>query len=298
MRLISDIGRALQPRANHQFHSLLLMLVVGLATASHAGEIETEHLFAFTTGSDVGTLGERELEGSTLARLGKRTGSYSAATQMFSLDFVPLPNLRTEYSATIVAHDIAGVSGLEDRQQLAVGQFAAHFRYRLLERGAAPFGLAAVVEPHWLRIDEGSGAFVRQYGVDLIAAFDREIVPNRVVAAFNLLYQPELAHKTIGEWTQESTSGVAAAVMAQIAPGIFLGAEARYLRRYAGLGFDALAGHAAFLGPTLFAKLSPRAWIAAAWSAQIAGQAANAPGPLDLQNFERHQARLLFGLNF
>ena len=269
------------------------------ATTCGASEIETEHLFGFTTGSDVGSLGEREFEGATTARFGKRTGRYTAGEQTLSAEFVPLQNLRTEYTAALVAHDITGVSGFENRRQLAVGGFSADFRYRLLDRATAPFGFALGVGPHWSRIDDGSGTRVREYGADLMAAFDREIVPDRIVAAFNLLYQPEVSRaKAGGDWSREATAGIATALMAQISPGVFLGIEGRYLRHYESLGFDDFAGHAGFVGPTLFVKLSQRSWVAAAWSAQIVGRATNLPGPLDLVNFERHQVRLLFGMNF
>lgn len=86
--------------------------------------------------------------------------------------------------------------------------------------------------------------------------------------------------------------------MTQVRPGVFVGAEARYLRRYEGLGLDRFAGHAVFLGPTIYANLSERSWIAVGWSTQVAGRADNEPGWLDLTNFERHQARLLFGFTF
>ena len=99
-------------------------------------------------------------------------------------------------------------------------------------------------------------------------------------------------------WSRESTAGVATALMVRLQSGVFLGAEARYLRRYDGLDLDVLAGHAVFLGPTLYVKLSERAWMATSWSVQIAGRSVAEPGPLDLRNFERHQARLLFGFNF
>ena len=86
--------------------------------------------------------------------------------------------------------------------------------------------------------------------------------------------------------------------MAQVHSGIFVGGEARYLRKYDGLGLDTFAGQGFFVGPTIYFKLSERAWIAAAWSAQVAGQATTSAGSLDLVNFERRQARLLFGVNF
>jgi hypothetical protein len=52
------------------------------------------------------------------------------------------------------------------------------------------------------------------------------------------------------------------------------------------------------VGPTVYVKLSKKAWIAAAWSAQVAGQATISMGTLDLTNFERRQARVLFGVSF
>ena len=121
-----------------------------------------------------------------------------------------------------------------------------------------------------------------------------------MVAAFNLLYQREtMRSKMTGTWSQEATAGLALAVMAQVRSGIFVGGEARYLRKYDGLGLEALAGQGFFIGPTIYFKLSEKAWITAAWSAQAAGQAtASSAGALDLVNFERHQARVLFGVNF
>lgn len=137
------------------------------------------------------------------------------------------------------------------------------------------------------------------YGVDLVAAADWEIIPDRIVTAFNLIYQPEtIRSKLTGTWSPESTAGVAIGLMAQVHPGIFVGGEARYLRKYDGLGLDTLAGQGFFIGPTVYVKLSERAWITAAWSEQVAGQATASAGSLDLVNFERHQARLLLGVSF
>lgn len=70
------------------------------------------------------------------------------------------------------------------------------------------------------------------------------------------------------------------------------------MRVYDGSGFDHLAGEGFFVGPTIYFKLSEHAWLAAAWSAQAAGHATATVGSLDLVNFERQQARVLFGVNF
>jgi hypothetical protein len=277
----------------------LLLAVAIFPTDARTETIETEHLFGFTIGSDVGEVGEREIEGTVTGRFAKQTGSYNAASGTLSAEFVPLPNLRTEFTGALVSYDIAGVSGLADQRYTAFGGLSADIRYRVLDRATAPFGFAIGAEPHWGRADDVTGEPVSQYGVDFVAAADWEVIPDRVVAAFNLLYQPEtMRSKATGTWSQESTAGVAFAVMAQVHSGILVGGEARYLRKYDGLGLDTFAGQGFFIGPTVYVKLSERAWITAAWSAQVAGQATASVGSLDLVNFERRQARLLFGVNF
>jgi hypothetical protein len=270
-----------------------------LSTGARGTTIETEHLFGFTIGSDVGDVGERELEGSVTGRHSKQTGTYGAAEGTLSAEFVPIPNLRTEITGAGIGYNVAGVGGLADQRYAAFGGLSADIRYRLVDRATAPFGLAVGAEPHWGRADDVTGQPGNQYGVDFVAAADWEIVPDRVVAAFNLLYRPEaMRSKLSGTWSDESTAGVAFGVMAQIRSGIFVGGEARYLRRYDGLGLDTFAGQGFFVGPTIYVKLSEKAWITAAWSEQVAGQAASFAGSLDLVNFERRQARLLFGVNF
>ncbi|HET9585462.1 MAG TPA: hypothetical protein VFP38_15605, partial [Bradyrhizobium sp.] len=101
-----------------------------------------------------------------------------------------------------------------------------------------------------------------------------------------------------GAAEQESTIGAAVGLMAQLRPGFFLGGEARYLRRYEGIGLEELAGQALFVGPTAYFQLSPRTRLTAAWSMQAWGRPAGSNAALDLVNFERHQARLIFGVNF
>ena len=277
----------------------LLLALAMIPTGARGETIETEHLFGFTIGSDVGEVGERELEGTVTGRFAKRTGTYDAGASTLSAEFVPIPNLRTEFTGAVVAYDIAGVSGLADQRYATFGGLSADIRYRLVDRATAPFGLAVGAEPFWGRANDMTGEPASQYGVDFVAAADWELVPDRVVAAFNLLYQPQTTRSKVSyTWSQESTAGFATGLMVQIRPGILVGGEARYLRQYDGLGLDVLAGQGFFVGPTIYVKLSEKAWITAAWSAQVAGRATASIGALDLVNFERRQARLLFGVNF
>jgi hypothetical protein len=72
--------------------------------------IDTEHLFAFTIGSDVGETGEKEVEGSVTGRFAKRSGTYVAGTSTLSVEYVPIPNLRTELTGVVNAYDITGAT--------------------------------------------------------------------------------------------------------------------------------------------------------------------------------------------
>ncbi|HEY2754864.1 MAG TPA: hypothetical protein VGJ01_03895, partial [Pseudolabrys sp.] len=101
-----------------------------------------------------------------------------------------------------------------------------------------------------------------------------------------------------GDWQHTSELDLSAALSAQIGPGVLVGAEARYMRSFDGLGLDRFTGNALFVGPTFYARFSEKAWMSAAWSAQVAGHAHNEIGALDLTNFERHRALLRFGYNF
>jgi hypothetical protein len=266
---------------------------------ARAQRIDTEHLFGFMIGTDVGELGDKEIEGETIARWGKRSGSYLAAAPAFEAEFVPIENLRASGTIAAARHEVSGVDGLENRRQWAFDSLAFDLRYRLIDRRQTGFGLAIDVEPHWGRVDATSGEPVDRYGADFSLLLDRELVPDRVLAAVNFTYQPEAARsRATGSWTREAVLGPAAGVMVQIQPGILIGAEARYLRAYQDLAVEKFAGRALFAGPTLFARLSQRVWVIAAWSPQIAGRAAHVPGSLDLTNFERHQAKVQFGIEY
>lgn len=277
---------------------MCLAVLIPAAVRAEEG-FDTEHIFGFMIGTDVGNVGEREFQTETTGRFGKSGGTYRAGSQQLELEFVPARNFRIELGSTFAAHDIGGVPGLDDRRQLGWQGVSVDFRYRFLERETAPFGLTVAVEPHGERLDEATAAMVRKYGTDFVVAFDREIVPDVAVAALNLIYQPEWTRFVgTGAAEQQSTVGAAFAVMAKLSPRLLLGAEARYLREYDGIGLGELSGQALFVGPTAYFQLSDRSRLTASWSMQAWGRPAGSAASLDLVNFERHQARLVFGVNF
>jgi len=282
------------------FRAAIVCLSALLPGGVHAEVIDTEHMFGFMIGTDVGNVGEREFQSETSGRFAKNGGNYRAVGQEFELEFVPVKNVRIELGSTFASHNINGVPGLEDRRRQSSWQgVSVDFRYRFLNRDSAPLGLTFAVEGHADRIDETTAAAVRSYGAGFTLALERELIPNVAVAAVNLLYQPEWTRLGgIGATEQDSTLGAALGVMAQLRPGLFLGGEARYLRRYEGIGLQELAGQALFVGPTAYFQLSQRTRLTAAWSLQAWGRPAGSNAAQDLVNFERQHARLVFGVNF
>ena len=279
--------------------SVALMLAFFLTQSAEAQHLDTAHLFGFMIGTDVGELGDKEIDGETVTRWGKAHGSYGAAAPAFEAEFVPIENVRVAQTIAAIYHDSSGGPGLENRASGSFDSLSFDARYRLLDRGQSGIGLAFDAEPHWGIVDATTGEHVDRYGTDFSIMIDRELVPDRVLAAVNLVYQPEATHlRASNRWARDAVLGPTAGLMLQIAPGVLVGTETRYLRAYNDFALSKFAGQALFLGPTVYARLSQRLWVIAAWSRQIAGHAVNVPGSLDLTNFERNQAKVQFGLEF
>jgi len=172
-------------------------------------------------------------------------------------------------------------------------------RFRLLDRNRAPFGLTLSVEPHWGFFDETSGVRINHFGVEALLMADREIIPDRLFGALNLLFDTDRTRLLATDGVEQAPLlGVGAALAAQVMPRVWIGGEGRYLRSYQGAALNALSGQALYLGPTLYAQFGQKGWLSAAWNFQAWGGATGTPGALDLVNFERHQVKLRVGYEF
>ena len=95
------------------------------------------------------------------------------------------------------------------------------------------------------------------------------------------------------KWERESNFQALGAISGAVTPNLFVGAEVRYLAKYEGNFLNHLEGRALYVGPTLYARLSPKSTITLAYSWQVAGKATEEPDQkLDLLNFERQQFRV------
>lgn len=110
--------------------------------------IDTEHIYGFMIGADVGDAGEREFQTTTAGRFSKQAGSYQALGQQLELEIVPIKNFRIELETTLAAYDIRSVPGLVDRTQAGWQGAALDLRYQFLNRETALFGLTLGLESH------------------------------------------------------------------------------------------------------------------------------------------------------
>jgi hypothetical protein len=256
-------------------------------------ELETKYIFGFTFGSDIGPEGERELELTTNVNFQKRTGSYVALKQEAELEYNPTDSLQIELGAAGIYHAISSVEGFDDFHGANFGGLSSTFRYLLIARGpGSPIGLQIAVEPEWSRVDD-AGKLVTTFEAETRIIADTELVPDRLFAAFNLIYAPEIEREFGSpDWKRASTLGVLGALTYRIMPKLALGAELEYYRAHEGLGLNTLAGDALYVGPTFHMQVTNKFILAAAFSTQIAGHASGNANFLDLTNFSRNKAFL------
>ena len=288
-------------RGQVAIYSLLIFCPAFAQDIEHESytELESKYIFGFTEGSDIGSEGERAIESDSNLTFQRRTGSYNALEQEIEYETNPAPDLQIEANTHGVFHQVQGVDGFANFTGANFGGLSTNFRYNVVGRGpGAPIGLTFTVEPEWSRVDDGGKVFTDFQATSKFLA-DTELVPDRLFAAFNAIYSPEILRDFgSASWMSAATLGVTTALTYRIASNVMLGGELEYFRAHNSLGFDAFAGHALYAGPTLFVQFTNKILLRAAFSTQIAGHAVGEPCPLDLTNFSRNKALLYAEFEF
>ena len=263
-------------------------------------EAESKYMFGFIDGADIGNEGEKAIEYEATGSFQKRGGRYSAIEHELAFEHVLTQNFSYELSAHGLTHSISGVEDLDDRNSTQFSGASAKLRYLIIGRGpGSPIGLTVSAEPEWSRIDGTDGTQVQAYSSTFKLVADTELITNRLYAALNLIYEPEVAKPAdTGMWERSSSAGLGAGLTYRITPTFAMGVAAEYDRAYDGLTFQTFNGHALFVGPTLQINFSRKVLLAAAFMAQVAGHAVDDPRPLDLTNFEQYRANLKLEFEF
>jgi hypothetical protein len=265
----------------------------------HAHGVETESLFGFVSGSDIGAKGERHLTFFYDVNFGKRDGTFRHQQPKVELGYNPTDWLHVALELWGDHFKVRNVTDFDDQSRWG-GGVAVEFKVQLAKRGhSSPVGLAFIVAPHYSNSEHHNGEAARHYALEFKLAADAELVKDTLFAAVNLLYEPERVRaKGEDEWEKESLFGISGALMARVAPAVFLGAEVQYFRKYEGFFFNEFHGHALYVGPALTVQTGDHSSFMLAWAAQVAGKAHGEEGRLDLEHFDRHRVRARWSTHF
>ena len=270
-----------------------------LTAAGRAEDLDSEHLFGFTEGSDIGEKGEKEGEFGIFGRLGKQGGRYFGLTQSNELKLNLTGDFRIAPGVFFSHYNIRNVPGLPNYNGGGFDGVSFEMKYRVLEREKSPFGLTLAMASAWSRIDSQGSGTQTNLGTNFFVSLDKELIHGKLFGALNLGWAPSVTQAPgASGWERASELSLSGALSYRMAEKFFLGGEVRYARSFDGLTFNHSAGHALFAGPNFYLRLTDKAWIAGSWNFQVAGKTFTVPGSLDLVNFERHQARLRLGIAF
>src|SRR5690606_11547135 len=208
-------------------------------THAHDHGVDTESLFGFISGSDIGHKVERHLTFFYDVNFGKRDGTFRHQQAKVELGYNPTDWLHVALELWGDHFKVRDVTDFDDQNRWG-GGVAVEFKVQVAKRGEGwPVGLAFIVAPHYSTSEHHSGEAARHYALEFKLAADTELVKDKLFGAFNLLYEPERVRaKGEDEWEKESLFGVSGALMAQVTPAVFIGGELQYFRKYEGYFFN------------------------------------------------------------
>ena len=252
---------------------------------------DTEHMFGFAEGADIGPKGEWEVESVTIAGFGALDSSLNVDTAA-SIKYSVTNDLRLSVGPLAEYHSFRHALDLGNHSGMNFSGMFVEARWKIVDRLIAPFGMSLNVAPEWRRIDSATGHTAEGYGVFAALLIDKEIVPDRFFTVLNLIYAPSLLRLSGSGWAHDDSFIAIAGGSYAISPRLLFGAEVRH-ENLAHNGF--LTAHALFVGPHLYMSPAENLSVKIAWAMQIPDFAANRA---DLVNFERSQVLLQLVTHF
>lgn len=267
-------------------------------TSTAAAEIDSEHMFGFTEGSDIGAPHQLEAEVEEIGRWGRLGGTYSAFSTNFNLKYPLTESFRIAGGLTATRFDSSGVTGIDDMARFAVDRIVAEFRWRPLDRETAPVGLTFVAAPFYGFVDDVSGTPADAFGATLIAIADRALIHDRLYGAVNLVWQFARVRPYATETYEDaSLLGFSASFTTRIADWLYLGGEARYLRAFDGMALNSLAGQTVYVGPNFYMPFAKGMSLSGGWNIQTWGQTTGLAPGLDLASFDSQLFKIRFAID-
>jgi hypothetical protein len=281
-------------------------------------DVPAGDIFGILSPTDVGDACSFGFASETTGRVGKRDGRYVATTTKLQFTYTYSDQLSFAVSPFVSAFswkDVTVNQGIQlatgvgvDRTNLGRVDFdgvSAEASWRVLQRSVdQPLAITLSTESRWFRRGPvvGYPAEGRQIELKMFADL---ALNERWFAAANIVYGFGTERLAIAEakMIKASAVGVLSALTWQAyksetgpVQGVFVGAEARHISGYAGFMCEVRVSDVLFAGPTFAVGFNNGSMLNVVWSPQVWGLArpASAPGPLDLDAFERHQFRIKF----
>jgi hypothetical protein len=270
-----------------------VMLLSSLAQAQEkqAGSaVDTEHIFGFTEGADIGDKGESELEITTTGHLGKQ-GEFANLTNEWSVRYGVEQSFRASVGILTDYYSVHDSLGYLNRTGLRQSGFTSEFRWQFSEHDSAPIGLTLSLAPTWRRVNDPAPGQGQALILPVSLLADHVFIPNQLYAAVNVTVAPTF-NSVAGLWQNTRPFELSAALAGALGDRIFLGGEVRWAAQNLTAPFS---DRALYTGPSFYVKLRENLTVKAAWSAQVPELFRRR---MDLANYERHQVLLQFAYGF
>ena len=281
----------------------------GTGSGSKSQDVDTEHLFGFTEGSDAGEKGEQEVVVDTITRLGKRLsgpggGHYRVLDTKLGYQFDPIDRLSIEFGAFGTFRQVRNILDLDDKSYGTFDGVSVEVKYQFMKGDKdQPLGLALELRPRFARVlpIEGNGADI--FDMETVLQLDLQVVPDKLWYGSNISFEPAAGRQRGPDAPgyRSSTFLWSNALIARVGESTYLGPEVRYLRGYNGTFLNDLESEALFVGPALHHRFTEKIWLTVAYAGQVWGRDADptlAGRALGLNQFERHNVRVKFGMEF
>lgn len=254
-------------------------------------------IFGFTTGSDVSDLGAWGIAAEYNGAFGTRVGSFYGhlgklqASTSFLRCFEVGP-----YVIGSFARNSIPLGGSFETTAFGGG---VEMKYKVLGRDTHGVGLTFVVDPSVSAVNiSGGGGNATSFATSLKILLDKELIANKLYGAINLQY--DLGWIGNDPYFRTSNLTLSGALSYQLADGVFLGGEARYLRTHTGLTFNRFTGEALFLGPTFYWQATKQLAVTGAVGFQVWGREPGSvpAAKLNLATANQTIAKLKFAYSF
>lgn len=267
--------------------------------ASQAARAD-ENIFAYSYGSETLPKGGTEAYVWATDRRGKGLGDYRAQDYKLELEHGFSDRFQSSIYLNFISHHIDGLEPeLDDRDRdLAWNGMQASFKYALSSPYKDGLGVAIYVEPGFARYGKKSGERANQVSLETKLLLQKNLMNDKLIWVGNVTAEQEFEHEQGSEWESELELELSSGLAYNVAPGLHLGAEGRYIAAYENFPNEfKRADYAAFFGPTIH-YATRKWWATLSYQPQIFGGPDVRSDSRNLADYEKREIRLKLGYNF